>query len=60
MRHSQILLFHSIRFIVFERINDNTIAAQVRYVRIRIVTLFFRDVNNLLGKRKHKAHIKII
>lgn len=38
------------RFIVFERINDNTIAAQVRYIRIRIVTLVFRDVNNLLGK----------
>ena len=44
------VVLHAPRFIVFKRINDNTIAAQVRYIRIRIVTVIFRDVNNLLGK----------
>lgn len=50
------VVLHTPRFIVFERINDNTIAAQVRYVRIRIVAFIFWDVNNLLGKETAHTH----
>lgn len=49
------------RFIVFEWINDNTVTTQIRNVSISIVTLIFRNVDNLLNEmRERDTHTHII